>query len=695
MTKVRIYSIAKELGIENAEVLHMLDALGISYKSVSSTIEEAQAAEVKRRLSGGEQLSGGETEAANPAEAAPQPEGQAAAPEATPAPVSEPENVEEQAVAEQPTPAGQDGSGEESGKPQHDPEDEAGDEYAGFTAEELAELAAMEAEEAAQQETQEVAMQDTERPKDSGLTEEELAELAALEVEEEAAKEAAAARATLPHRAPVVTIMGHVDHGKTSLLDYIRSSRVAAKEAGGITQHVGAFEAQTSRGKIVFIDTPGHEAFTTIRARGANVADIAIIVIAADDSLMPQTREAIAHAQTAKVPMIVAINKVDLPQADPERVKADLTSINLVPEDYGGDLITVPVSARTGEGVEDLLEYISLTAELEDLRADPKGEFGGVVIESRVDKQAGVLATVMVQEGSLRVGDFLVVGENYGKVKAMTDSAGKRIKEAGPSTPVQILGFSEAPSSGDLVASAGDEHAARELVAQRAEQRREEEEARKKPRLSLDDILGPVNEVHTVNLILRADTQGSLEAIQGILARKENDEVKLNVLLAGIGAPTEGDVLLASTAEATILCFSVTPSGAVKKAAENKGIDLKSYRIIYEMIDEVDRLIKGNLEPVYGEQYLGRAEVRMVIHHPKTGNIAGSYVTDGLFKRGAKAVVTRGKQVVFEGNVAGLKRFKDDVREVRQGLECGINLDWDDIQEGDIIEASELVEVEQ
>ena len=602
MSKVRIYTLAKDLGVENQKMLEILDSLGVSYKSVSSTIEEDEVELIKQMLA---------EEGAAPAEGAP-------------------------------------------------------------AAEEVAE-----AQTSAQQASAQQAPAQAAAP-------------AAPEAEAAPARE-------LPHRAPVVTIMGHVDHGKTSLLDYIRKTRVAAKEAGGITQHVGAFEAKTSKGKIVFIDTPGHEAFTTIRARGANVADIAIIVIAADDSLMPQTREAIAHAQAAKVPMLIAINKVDLPQADPEKVKTDLTQLNLVPEEYGGDVIVVPVSAKTGEGVEDLLEYISLTAELEDLRADPKGDFSGVIIEGRVDKQAGVLATVMVQEGTLHVGDFLVVGESYGKIKAMTDSNGGRIKEAGPSTPVQILGFSEVPHSGEKVLSAKNEHAAREIVAQRASDRRDEEDARerRKAQRSLADLLGPLGETRTVNLILRADTQGSLEAIQGILARKETDDVKLNVMLAGIGAPTEGDVLLASTAEAQILCFSVTPSGAVTKVAENKGIDIKAYRIIYEMIDEVDRLIKGNLEPVFEEQYLGRAEVRMVIRHPKSGNIAGSYVTDGMFKRNAKAKVTRGKEVVYEGTVVGLKRFKDDVREVQQGYECGINLDWNDVMEGDIIEASEMVEVEQ
>ncbi|MFK7601821.1 translation initiation factor IF-2 [Deinococcus sp. SM5_A1] len=604
MSKVRIYTLAKELNLENARMLEILDGLGVSYKSVSSTIEEDTVELIKQIVA--EEGTGSE-------------EAQAAAP------------AEAQAAQSQDAPE--------------------------------------------QEETPQVAQ----------------ASATAVQTRDDVAP---ASKAEIPHRAPVVTIMGHVDHGKTSLLDYIRKTKVAAKEAGGITQHVGAFEAQTSKGRIVFIDTPGHEAFTTIRARGANVADIAIIVIAADDSLMPQTREAIAHAQAAKVPMIIAINKMDLPQANADKVKTDLTQLNLVPEEYGGDLIVVPVSARTGEGVEDLLEYISLNAELEDLRADPNGEFSGVVIEGKVDKQSGVLATVMVQEGTLHVGDFLVVGENYGKIKAMMDSAGGRIKEAGPSTPVQILGFSEVPTSGEKVSSAKNEHAARDLIASRASDRRDAEGAQVLRKLTLEDMMGPLTTVRTVNLILRADTQGSVEAIQGILARKESDDVKINVLLAGIGAPTEGDVLLAGTAEATILCFSVTAPGSVTKIADTKGVDIKSFRIIYELIDEVDRLMKGNVEPVFEEKYLGRAEVRMVIKHPRFGNIAGSYVTDGSLKRNAKAKVTRGKETVYEGTLVGLKRLKDDVREVQTGYECGINLDWEGAEIGDIIEASEMVEVE-
>ena len=638
MSKVRIYTLAKDLAVDNQKLLEILDSLGVTYKSVSSTLDEETVDTIKGILADeGGASSGAASETVPDGTTQAEP---AAAPVQTPAAATAPtpkDDVTPTATLPDPVPT------QTAPAATHTQPAAAAQPAASSTAVAVAEAPARE----------------------------------------------------IPHRSPVVTIMGHVDHGKTSLLDYIRKTKVAAKEAGGITQHVGAFEAMTSKGRIVFIDTPGHEAFTTIRARGANVADIAIIVVAADDSIMPQTREAIAHAQAAKVPLIVAINKIDLPQADVDRVKTDLTMVNLVPEDFGGDTVVVPVSAKTGEGIEDLLEYISLTAELEDLRADPKGVFSGVVIESKVDRQSGVLATVMVQEGTVNVGDFLVVGETYGKIKAMMDSQGERIKSAGPSTPVQVLGFSEAPVSGDKVASASNEHTAREKVAVRVDTRRTVEEARAQRKLSLEEMMGSLVEVREVNLILRADTQGSVEAIQGILAKRESEEVKLNVMLAGIGAPTEGDVLLASTAEATILCFSVTASGAVKKIADQKGVDLKSYKIIYELIDEVDRLIKGNVEPVFEEKYLGRAEVRMLIKHPKSGTIAGSYITDGSFKRNAKAKVTRGKTVVYEGTIVGLKRFKDDVREVQTGYECGINLDWNDVLEGDIIEASEMVEVVQ
>ena len=512
----------------------------------------------------------------------------------------------------------------------------------------------------------------------------------------------------IPHRPPVVTIMGHVDHGKTSLLDYIRKTKVAEKEAGGITQHVGAFEAITSGGKVVFIDTPGHEAFTSIRARGASVADVAVIVIAASESLMPQTREAIAHAKAAKVPIIVAINKIDLPNANVDKVMTDLMQVELVPEAFGGETIAVPISARTGEGVDKLLENILLLAELEDLRADPEGEFKGVIIEAKVDKQAGVLATVLVQSGTLEVSDFVVVDELYGKIRAMTDGFGERVSSATPGTAVQILGFSETPVAGELVARAKNEHLARELIETTKQKRLDTANAKAAAKrlqsqsaaMSLEALLGKPGEVQiekrVVTLVVRADTQGSLEALNGILARENKADVEVNVLLAGIGAPTEGDVLLASTAEgAKIMCFSVTASGGVKKMADLKKVEIKTYRIIYELIEDVQKMIRGTIEPVFEERLIGKAEVRMIIKVPKAGgNIAGSYVLEGKLMRNGKAKVIRAKKEIWKGTIAGLKRFKDDVREVMQGYECGINLNgFDEFEPGDMIEVSEVVEI--
>ena len=512
----------------------------------------------------------------------------------------------------------------------------------------------------------------------------------------------------IPHRPPVVTIMGHVDHGKTSLLDYIRKTKVAEKEAGGITQHVGAFEAITSGGKVVFIDTPGHEAFTSIRARGASVADVAVIVIAASESLMPQTREAIAHAKAAKVPIIVAINKIDLPNANVDKVMTDLMQVELVPEAFGGETIAVPISARTGEGVDKLLENILLLAELEDLRADPDGEFKGVIIEAKVDKQAGVLATVLVQAGTLEVSDFVVVDELYGKIRAMTDGFGERVNAATPGTAVQILGFSETPVAGELVARAKNEHQAREIIESTKQKRVDTASAKAAAKrlqsqsaaMSLEQLLGKPGEIplekRVVTLVVRADTQGSLEALNGILARENKADVEVNVLLAGIGAPTEGDVLLASTAEgAKIMCFSVVPSGGVKKMADLKKVEIKTYRIIYELIEDVQKMIRGTIEPVFEERLIGKAEVRMIIKVPKAGgNIAGSYVLEGKLMRNGKAKVIRAKKEIWKGTIAGLKRFKDDVREVLQGYECGINLNgFDEFEPGDMIEVSEVVEV--
>ncbi len=499
-----------------------------------------------------------------------------------------------------------------------------------------------------------------------------------------------------PHRAPVVTVMGHVDHGKTSLLDYIRKTKVADKEAGGITQHIGAYQAETPGGLITFLDTPGHEAFTTIRQRGASATDIAVIVVAADDSIMPQSREAIAHAKAAGVPIIVAINKTDLPQANVGKVKQDLMRLELVPEDFGGDTITAAISAKTGDGVDNLLEMISLVAELEDFRAPTDGNAEGVIIESVLDKRAGVLATVLVQKGTLHVADYLVSGEVWAKIRRMTDEAGKAITEAGPSVPVQILGFSEQPVAGDQIVAVADEASAKALVAERRSAREDEEaQAGNKKGMTLADLFGKPK-VTKINLILRADTQGSLEAIKGVIAKESEqvDEVDVEIMLDAVGAPTESDLLLASTAEASIMSFGVAAPGSVKKAAERQGIPLKNYRIIYELIEDVQRLIKGQIEPEFEEQVIGHAEVRQVIRVPRSGNIAGSYVTDGTIRRGAKARLLRNGKEAYKGTVSQLRRFKDDVREVGTGFECGINLqNYENVQEGDIIEVYDMVEI--
>ena len=527
----------------------------------------------------------------------------------------------------------------------------------------------------------------------------ELADDAEANIETEALKDAevrVASDPDAPHRAPVVTVMGHVDHGKTSLLDYIRKTKVADKEAGGITQHIGAYQAETPGGTITFLDTPGHEAFTTIRQRGASATDIAVIVVAADDSIMPQSREAIAHAKAAGVPIIVAINKTDLPQANVDRVKQDLMRLELVPEDFGGDTITAPISAKTGDGVDNLLEMISLVAELEDLRAPTGGKAEGVIIESVLDKRAGVLATVLVQKGTLHVADYLVSGEVWAKIRRMTDEAGKAITAAGPSVPVQILGFSQQPVAGDKIVAVADEASAKALVAER-QTAREEAEAQEgnKKGMTLADLFGKPK-VTKINLILRADTQGSLEAIKGVIAKESEqvDEVDIEILLDAVGAPTESDLLLASTADASIMSFGVAAPGSVKKAAERQGIPLKNYRIIYELIEDVQRLIRGQIEPEYEERVLGHAEVRQVIRVPRSGNIAGSYVTDGTIRRGAKARLLRNSKEVYKGTVSQLRRFKDDVREVGTGFECGINLqNYENVQEGDVIEVYDMVEI--
>jgi translation initiation factor IF-2 len=626
--KVRIYQLARDLGVENSELLAALDDMGVEYKSVSSTIDAETADTLKQLLQPGEPVA-----AAKPSKAS------------APADAS----------------GGKDAAAKDAG--------------------------AKASKGAA---TKDAAAKDAATP-DAG----------AKPAKDTGAKPAAKAAtpatgSELPLRAPVVTVMGHVDHGKTSLLDSIRKTHVADREAGGITQHIGAYQAETSHGVITFLDTPGHEAFTTIRQRGANATDIAVIVVAADDSIMPQTREAVAHAKAAGVPIVVAINKVDLPQANPDKVKQDLMQVGLVPEAYGGDTITVELSAKTGDGVDDLLEMLSLVAEVEDLRADPAGLAKGVIIESVLDKRAGVLATVLVQEGTLRVAEYLVSGEVWAKVRRLTDHTGSNISEAGPSVPVQVLGFSEQPVAGALIEGARSEAEAKEITQRRIAERIDATEAAQDRKgLTLADLFGKPK-TKTIHLLLRADTQGSLEAIRGVLLRESEatEEVDIAIMLAEVGAPTESDLLLAGTADASILTFGVNAPGSVIKSAERQGIPLKNYKIIYELIEDVQRMVRGQIEPETEERTLGRAEVRQVIHVPRSGNVAGSYVLDGIIRRGAKARVSRAGKEVYKGSIAGLRRFKDDVREVTTGFECGITLqNYENIQEGDIIEAYEMVEV--
>lgn len=503
-------------------------------------------------------------------------------------------------------------------------------------------------------------------------------------------------KSTIALRPPVVTIMGHVDHGKTSLLDYIRKANVAAKEFGGITQHIGAYQVELPEGKITFLDTPGHAAFTAMRARGASVTDIAILVVAADDGIMPTTREAIQHAKSAKVPIIVAVNKIDRPDANPDRVLQQLPEFEIIPEAYGGQTITCNVSAMTGEGIPNLLEMILLQAEVMDLKADPKAIAAGTVIEAKMERGRGPVATILVQNGTLKIGDSVVVGTSFGRIKAMNDYLGQKITEAGPSTPVEILGLSEVPGAGDRVEFAKDERSAREIAETRSQKIRSETIVQKARGLTLRDIRERMNNegLRQLNLIIKADVQGSVEAVKGMLEKLRNEEVETKIILSGVGQITESDVLLASASEAIVVGFNVKPEGGARKESERRKVEIRTYNIIYELIEDIEAALKGMLEPKFEEQYLGTFEIRVRFQFSKKGIIAGSYVTDGKIVRNAKVRVRRGKELVHEGQIASLKHLKDDVREVTMGMEFGATFaDWQDFQEGDLVEAYEMVQV--
>jgi len=488
-------------------------------------------------------------------------------------------------------------------------------------------------------------------------------------------------------RPPVVTVMGHVDHGKTSLLDVIRHSNVVAKEAGGITQHIGAYQVKLHGKKITFLDTPGHEAFTAMRARGAQATDIAILVVAADDGVMPQTREAIAHARAAQVPIIVALNKIDKPNANPERVKQQLADLGLVPEDWGGDTIVVPVSAKEKIGIDELLENILLVTEVADLKANPNRPAMGVVIESKLDTTRGPTATLLVQNGTLRQGDIVLIGDTYGRVRAMFNEHGKRIKKAPPSTPVAILGLPKVPNVGDIFEVVKDEKTARAIAAERAETK---QEVIQRPRaLTLDEIYERFQAGVTkeLNIILKADVQGSIEPIVSSLEKLGTDELKVRILHADTGNITESDIMLAVASQAIVIGFGVQMDPAARRMAESEGVDVRIYNVIYQLIEDVEKALKGLLEPEYKEKVIGHAEVRAIFRVSRLGKVAGCYVTDGMVTRNAKARITRNGEVVYDGAVASLRRFTEDVREVKAGFECGIGLqDFTDFVEGDIIE---------
>lgn len=495
-------------------------------------------------------------------------------------------------------------------------------------------------------------------------------------------------------RPPVITVMGHVDHGKTSLLDRIRKANVISSEAGGITQHIGAYTVNVHDQSITFIDTPGHEAFTAMRSRGAQITDIAVLVVAADDGVMPQTVEAINHAKAAGVPILVAINKIDKPSANPERVKQELTEHHLVVEEWGGETIAVPVSAKSGEGIETLLEMIIIMSEMGELTADPEREARGTVIEAQVKRGKGPVATLLVQQGTLHIGDSVLSGTTYGKVRTMIDDKGKRIKKAGPSTPVEISGLSDIPVAGDDFIVLENEKEARQLSEKRKELQKGERQRRSN--ISLDDLFSQIQEgqIQDINIIIKADVQGSIEAIKQSLEKLDNESVRINVIHGAVGAINETDVMLASTSNAIIIGFNVRPDKNAVKLAETEEVDLRLYRVIYDAVEDVKKAMEGMLAPEYREKVLGNVEIREVFKIPSIGTIAGCYVTDGKINRNDDIRIIRDGIVILEGKIASLKRFKDDVKEVNTGYECGIGIErFNDLKVGDIIEAFTMEEI--
>ena len=500
----------------------------------------------------------------------------------------------------------------------------------------------------------------------------------------------------LEPRAPVVVVMGHVDHGKTSLLDYIRKANVAAGEAGGITQHIGAYTVNVKGSPVTFLDTPGHEAFTSMRARGASVTDIAILVVAANDGIMPQTIESINHAKAAKIPIVVAINKMDMPGANPERVKQQLTEYDLVSEEWGGDTIVCPISAKTGEGIDNLLENLVVLAEVLELKANPNRPARGTVIEARLDRGRGPIMTVLVQNGTLHKGDIIIAGTAVGHVRTMINDKGQRVEEAGPSIPVEIAGMSEVPNAGDVFNAVDDERMARELVEERKQQAKERTLGVAK-KVTLDDLFAQIKqgEIKDFNIIVKADVQGSAEAVKASLEKLTNEEVRVKVIHSGVGAINESDVMLAATSNALIVGFNVRPDSAARDYAARANVEIRTYRVIYDCLNEIEAAMKGMLAPKFAEEVIGHIEIRQLYKVSKVGTVCGCYVQDGKVQRGCSVRVVRDGIVIFEGEMASLRRFKDDVKEVASGYECGIQIEkFNDEHVGDIIEAFVMKQVE-
>ncbi len=502
----------------------------------------------------------------------------------------------------------------------------------------------------------------------------------------------------LKPRDPVVVVMGHVDHGKTSLLDAVRKTNVVSGEAGGITQHIGAYRVDINGRKITFLDTPGHEAFTSMRARGAQITDVAILVVAADDGIMPQTVEAINHAKAADIPIVVAINKMDAEGANPERIKQQLTEYELVAEEWGGSTIVCPISAKLGDGIDDLLEMVILTADMLDLRANPERSAKGTVVEAKLDRGRGPVATLLVSNGTLNSGDVVIAGTSVGRIRAMTDDKGRKIKTAGPSVPVEIIGLSEVPNAGDIFYAVEDERMARELVEQRKQTEKDELNKSQNRKVSLEDLFDQIQqgEIKELPIIVKADVKGSAEAVKASLEKLSNEEVRVRVIHAGVGGINESDILLASASNAIVVGFNVRPDAGARDSAAANGTDIRTYRIIYDCIEEIEAAMKGLLAPTFREEVLGHAEIRQTFKVSKVGTIAGCRVTDGKITRNASVRVVRDGIVVYDGLLASLKRFKDDAKEVDSGYECGLSVEnFNDIKEGDVIEAYTMVEVKE